>query len=984
MLYKKILTLCIYYSCLQSADLLDSPVLKKNSSFSTIGYKPLLEILKKYNLKGSSLPLNQIKMNQLLYSLDYFDLGAVQVFKQQKRKNDFEAIKDSTYEIRKELYEKWFLDKNSFFIKITSSLTSLKEKYIDPTNTLKKIDFANKYITDSLQNILMKIIDETKQSIAKEKKEHSALIAEVVSASEEKIQEFENEIIKINKNIDTLNETIKLLKEDTINWQSDLEQFNKQKAIADEIATATQKKTSPILNDVDLIQKKQQEAMSAIQDFKKKEKSLLSIQSQKANLEALLKSVEAYKKLKDQPLNFLPSFTSNISIFESSELKDLREDIITKAQKLNLPELTTEKIFDAENKISEKTFNTLKNYINSDNIKSQQAEIAKSIAMLEQEAAALNKQISTKMAEIAQIQKETTDYLTATMEQEAVQFNHKELFRGSSEPTIINNAIMVNNNKITELTKMIDAETKKIKTLKENISLNREGIKDLTKQYSITEKERIEKIENLKIEKLKNIDYSTIAQNYVKNIASTYDMSSQKNEPSPSPLLAIGHRLALLLYDLTIVCTIEPLQDKTVASLEGKYIEQLNMLDSLKYKAANLQKEAENQLAALKSAFFSNRNTYASQQRPTTNTIKNQNNHLYYKVDQGLIENIQAKIAAIKNDLGAMITHTLTIAQSLEPEYQKLIAIQNCVFMPLCNQYEQLTRVTESWLKNYQQSNEPVNIKNIKQEYAKIMSFSQSLADHKKLIITDKDSVLVAELFFKAVSENLLSKITAIKTNTDKTNNDQDNDQFFKQIFSEILMYELIIKTVESTQLRWYNFEKTVRTDLKQKFKNLKEKLLDKKIELALTLTPENITFDSTKQDIFLNKTDHIDGRLIDATKESILIEQFFIRLSTLFKPHTTIQSNNHATLKLKEAITNIQNNINEQNAKLQHTLFDQVMKQLYTVLNKTFNNINFATQTKKKIPSTNPFDQLINFPTQIQKATPSTNPFDPEYISHD
>lgn len=952
MLHKKISILFLYFSFLYSEDFFKNifPQEKTNIpttpkpdlSFSSINYKPILEIVKKYRLKGELLDANVIKINQLLVILHYCDLGAVQVFRKQKRNDDFDLIQQATCSIRKNIYEHFFLNKNSFFIRTTEEFALLKNKYLqghEILNALNAIDFASEYIIKSLKNKLTNINDQTAKDLLEINAKNLQTVNEVTDLHQQKKQNLQQKITNIENSITELNAKIKTIEQDTLNWKSDLQKVEEDKKTSERIALKSIKDTDEINKQLEKINIEKNNILKNIHDIDEKIIFYSSLMEQKKHNQILnlIKSINEYNALiKSDSQSFLGPLKQTIEILQNSDMKTKKANIINTLNTLMLPTISSEKIFEPNNIINNNTLTILKNYTDQQTINENIQSFKNTKQVLEKEKLNLNQQETIQITQLEKLAAEAS----AELQNKSSEFIHKTIIRNSNEIQTIKEAINTNNEKIKITQEHIAEQKNEIQKLREEIKEHDSIITTTKNTLSKTKKDNDQKIQTQKLELLKKINYTDEAKNYLKNLLDIYsNLSSKDIQKNISNIafnqLKIAYQLNLLLHNLKVIFNVQVPEDIKSTLLQGTHTEELSVLNTLKHKATALQKEAENKLAVLKAAFFNTQNTSSTQQPTKNKTILNKNDDLYCEIDRSLIENIQVKIAAVKNDLASMITHTLTIAKSIETEYEKLIAIKNIVFTPLCNEYEQLTKVTEPWLKNHQKRVEQINIKNVKKEYANSILFAQSLKDPKDLLITNKDSLVVAQLFFEEVGKELLSKIQTINT----TNNERDH-QFFRHTLNEILTYELIINTIESTQLKWYAFSKEVATNIKQMFIELKQQILNKKINLALILIPQFSSIEHNQKDIFLNKTNNLDGRLIQTTKKAILAKQFFMQLTTLFHKKIKLKNDQIAISKLQKNITSILKTITKDLDTLKDTLFDQIIKKAYKEIKDEANMI--------------------------------------------
>ncbi|RTL07198.1 hypothetical protein EKK58_03415 [Candidatus Dependentiae bacterium] len=933
----------------------------KDNSFTQIKYEPILNLLKKYQIKGSFLSSNWTKTNQILYILQYFDLGAIQVFKKQERHNDFKAIQNGSCSIRKNIYEQWFLHKNSFFIKATESVALVKELYLkelNKINLLDKVHFANKYVIKALENTIVEISTETEKELLQAKESKARLENEVLSAQENKKKITAKQISELENNIKELNLKVQKLEKDILDWQSDFKNVVGYEETTTQIILKRQKDINVINEEIAKIKTNRTPLIDTISSMTDELAAYESLPKESVQ-EKILKTlnyIKQYNEFKTKPVNILESLVQKINVLEPKEMQTAKENIINHFKELNLPGVNVqiENIFEKDGTISNTIIEILKKYLNQKELINIINNTKETVKRLGDQKINLDKQEQSLNEKLTTIKQNTNAILAEKMPK----FINTELATAEGNKSeIISQKINNKNTEIKEQKKIIISQEKKLQTLKEELSLH-DTVINQTKENTSNEIKTISaNIANQKLEKLKNISYVEQAKKYIDDMVTLYQNTDSKKHQKDSfskinSMLTIANQVTVLLYDLNIILHMPIPKNITLESLEGGYSEKLDTLDSLKYKAANLQKKAENKFAAFKSALFSTRNTNISQQRSVTNTTLNPDNNLYCEIDKELFENIQAKIVAVKEDLGTMITHTLTLANSVETEYQKLLAIKNIIFIPLCNEYEQIVKITEPWLKHYKETIEPINIQNSKQEYANSISFSQSLQNPKDLLITNNDTLLIAELFFTAVSNQLSAKIKNIKT-TNNEESDKNNDQFFKEVLNNILMYQLIINIIKSTQLRWYAFSKEQANKIKQAFTELNKQLVFKKTELAVALAPQIESKQNIQKDIFLNNNDNIDGQIVLKIKTILDLKKYFLQLKTLF----THKIKNHPSQPgiVKDKINEYINFIGQQKNVTQQGLVEQIAKNIYSNLLKEAQELLHFIPNHKK--STNPFE---------------------------
>lgn len=919
------------------------PIQKEQNSFSTIAYKTILDQCKQYHFKWVAVHADVVELNKLLYALHYLDLGAVQVFKTQQRTADLKTVQQLSCTIKKNQYSHWFLDLKSFFAQYAKRLALVKNTFIaiqHGSDLFEKVPYAQPYVLVDLKDNVALIDKELETKQAQQKQDTQKSIAEVINAQKQKIKELNSEIEKEYQTIKQLQEQVQKTNQDTLDWETDLNLVNEITQTSKTVSVKQEELRELFEKTIQNIAEQKINLGNDLDKVNQQKLNYENIVSKKNNLEQLINRISVYNDKMAK---------SDWLFFEPSDVSSERLNIIKEVNELKIPELDKTQILDTEKKFSPAYINILIDYENDISIDYKIEVITKTIDQLQNQIKALNQQERDAENKMYNDLKEAQEILN----QYTGKFKHNEiLHRNSNETQNIQNKINENNKHIIMLNQLIESSKKKIEDLKEK-KVNFKNVIEKTNEESPRIMKTVE--ERLLAEKnnrLKAIPYVEHAQSYLNSILSK---DKKQDLVTNALLLHVAQAVGTILYNLELIFTIPPLKkDISMASLQSDYTEKLGLLDTLKYKAADVQQEVVDRFVAFKKAFGQ-----VTQQKSATPVQKEkkgaQQENIYCTFDNSLIDNIQAKTVALKEDVQAMLNHTLTLAQSVEDDYKKLIVIQDILFVPLCKAYEKLELITNPWLNGHEQShNEPFDLKALKIAYSALLQSEQQLST---AIIDHKDTLIIAEYFFMQVGKDLLQRVQDSKINAAEKN----NDQWFEYTFNTIRAYEFALKHINSTQMRWYSFSKESKKRLWDLFDQLKTALLNKKIELAMVLlsTKEQLQERSEEKinDLFINDKNNIDGRLISTIDRIMIVQHTFIQLAHVFTSKN--KSKNTVVSSLKSNVQRIINHMIVQKTNLSNSLVDQVTKPLYDAVIAQGKQLLLVLPDDVKI-STNPFDQIV------------------------
>ncbi|HTM06222.1 MAG TPA: hypothetical protein VL201_03185, partial [Patescibacteria group bacterium] len=492
---------------------------------------------------------------------------------------------------------------------------------------------------------------------------------------------------------------------------------------------------------------------------------------------------------------------------------------------------------------------------------------------------------------------------------------------------------------------------KKIQEIEKNVKQKREDIDgyknviELAKIQTPKNREESSKLsqENM-LKALRELNVSSFAQNYVAQLLNKQQSNitlTQKSTLKNNDLLeSLLYEIQVARFNLTRILAISIYQpERSIQSLTGAYQETLSPQEILSHKAMELKQGASEKLAAITTAFAQKRDQFFGAKTKSTATKKapekiHQDTSIYCKADVDMTANIKAKMTAILHDIEEMIKHTLVLARTASTDYRQLIALKDLLFIPLCNEYEQLKKIiapwgiTDTYLKTESaKKTEYFNIETIKNEYAHLITMQQ---DPKKIIITEESTNLVATNFFAAVIEGFTQHINKLSLKKEK-----NNEKWFQEKYKALYQIQNALHIFMSTQLRWYQPSK----NKVEKFNTVKELIIEKKVIILNELLPtldelEKSTTANANSDDILIKGNHIHGRLITTIEKIHAIKQSLLAglllFSTSYKRQNPKQNIPLTIQTVQTKLENVIKHAQKQYTNTDNSLYQQVVKPLY------------------------------------------------------
>lgn len=894
-----------------------------------IDYSSIIYLIRQYSTAKLLLPTAWKNFNTYFWALYYIDLA--------RPKHKFNIRQSDTSQTgicdaQNNLYEEWFLNKDSFFIPRLRTISLLKDTYLDKANStsmLEGLPFANEYIVPSIQESTERIAKEfnAKKIAAKAivqqnvLQEHNQASQEILQKLNQQKNQIEQKRVPIQKKVEQLQQEAAGLQSLLANLQEDLtllktiEKVKQNNNIErQDLSNKYQNQESDIQNKINILK----------QEIEKNEKLKNNLSKRLANTgpyKDLLNEIEEYNKEKQQQLDeqqkqsvtTLPkelsfesvkSFAASVAGLEPADLKKKREVLEDKIKKTG----AKVQILNDNLLFTQELQNLIKTNIDNAKIKAYDEKITtaekelKNLQMLLVKIKdTFEKNQATLESRITELQKQIKNKkFDLFSRQKPIDFLENEIKK--TEENIAAHQVDLNN-AATEL-KDINLEIQPIDGL-----INQQQTQNGPEQSAIQRKieeletEQIAVIKKKEKQALENIDVLKAAKDYVKSIIALYNQQTlhktnlktdiQKITPKNNPSVCyVPQKMQLLLYDLALIADV-----------------------------------------------------------PNTLTEKIEQKSEFCSIDDSALNNIQIKIAFLKEDIASMIQHTLSIAQTVESDYQKLIAIKELFFIPLCNVYEQIDKAVEPLMHQVQQQkSDPFDLQAIKKEYPNVEIFKQSI-DNSKLF--SQETLGLAERFFEKVFALLETEINQIVPEDFKIIDEQDTWDKVK----EIIQYMFVLKAIGSTQIRWYP-SKTLKT----LFTSCEKKLLNQKIKIAHAMLSQNNTPTiNNAQPIIEAKNKTLQGQLIDAINQLVHEKQLMITLDVLFSKKS--RQVNTTGIFLKDILK----------TRFEKTIkyTDPMMRQVIATIEKDLQK--HISAVLKKLPDeysqTNPF---------VETPKPeSPNPFD-------
>lgn len=816
------------------------------------------------------------------------------------KKEKFVKSTNTVCTMQKNMYEEWFLNKEGFFLACFSKIKALKNVYCAEgtiNNVLGYIAFA--------QNSVVPDLAESFNAIVTEFKNEPKTVREMQTAAEDTQSNINNQIKQKKQKVQSLEQGISTLENDVQKFKTQNEQLTKDAQQLEAIRQKDLQKKALEDQFAEQINEKNQLITKKATEINQENKKIQNVNEKIKNIEDFKKLYQRllnYNQQKKEELEKKPlaeqaiAFLQNVLDLDNkdSESEELKKEREAILNKINKWKNPAEKV-DGDLLFTQELLDIVNQLQNKELLENKLTEHQTALAKLTTERDTLQKEQESLKKKQLESEKQLIDFKN--------QLTNQQWLQDQNPAESIKNSITNNNNKISLAEKTITDNKEKIKVLTEEIS----ELEHTTSQETLDNfvKEEIEKQKKQKKAALQNIDMTDAVKQYVTQLISFFS----KQQESTS-MLYVPNALTLLLYDLSLILTIPVLHT-------GQKVV--------------VQKEQADVPAQNISCVF----------------------------DDSLINPIQAKIVALKEDVQAMLNHTLTLAQSAQNDYKKCIAINDLLFMPLCKAYEQLELITKPWLEGYDQPQDiamTFDLNALQEQYSSLLSPKQQL--HAAAIIDNKDTLLVANLFFKQVHSLLAEKIQYLVAESPGTS----DAAWFVEQFQKINDYHYALKAVQSMQIRWYNNMQKIEALFNDLQTNL---LVDQKVKLVkVVVAPVYKTTDiflqiRNKKEALVLNNNILTGTLPTIIQRTLEMKKCLIKLRYLFPEQSTVRTTDAIASLIKDQFDNGMTLI--LSLSNQNTIISEIYTPLMIEVKNELNTI--LKKVPKVFSSTNPFVK--------------TNPFD-------